>query len=439
MSTIKRFNKDFINKTLSSEKKMYSTSDSTHNNNGSLDAYDMSFESATNYDNEESSIFFENSNNSIFEDIAEKTIRKAAYDNIMNKINDYSYSTITKEWWFEEAKALMQNDINLNDYCDNVQQRDIIVYYLKNVEDCSAYDDYSLRKKVSIARQAMLYDADHGYDILHSTPVLKEGKVDTGFCISSNSDMHYEYDGKYLQYYNENGINFIAPLAIIGADENGKACVDKEFSRSETFDYTITVSKYYTEIMHSNERYTDEFNNTISRHLKTVFMAQFDINDKQALSATSDGNGSWVAYAAENERGIFKSVDSNMTIDIGEVDSYRCGFDYMVDTYTHELAHVFANATGWHFDRADDIDLCREWLEVYDQLEPYTTAEGGKLLRPYAISNPHEAFAECIAEYFGGISSKNYNPNDLKAIDVTVNGRVRNLYDVMEYILRHEY
>ncbi|MBQ9011682.1 MAG: hypothetical protein IJ093_03435 [Bacilli bacterium] len=351
------------------------------------------------------------------------------YNNILNH-SRISNSIITEEWFLEKIKQLNDEKIPFNDYCDNIQQRTMLLFYLKNVED--NYPNLSFNQQLDIASQIMKYDIANGFDLIHSTPVLKKGKVNTNinFPDAILNIQKYEYEGEYLQYYNENGIKVIVALGEITTDSNGSICSNNTIDESYRENYIRQISRYYCNIMANSEKYSKKFNRQTSKNLKTIFMAPF--GDK-SFNSTSTGE-QWAAYVTGNEP-EFSKVSSNMIIDVNQfVGLSEDMYQYMVDSYTHELGHVYAYASeGDGLGIYKDIDLTNWWKEIYNQLPNYVDDSVGPL-RSYSMETSREAFAECVAEYYGGVSGI-YNPNDLKVIDVTIGGRQMTLYEVMSIIL----
>lgn len=346
-------------------------------------------------------------------------------------INNGLNSILTEEWIIVRTSDILLNNINLDDYCETEEQRELIYCYLKNVDDCSAFQGKTLEEKLEIASEVMKYDITHGYTIIHSTPILMNGKVNTNINPPGAIFIFqkYEYEGEYLKYYNEYGVDVVAPLSEIGATSDGKMYSTNTLKGSRE-QYISQLNKYYTEIMKNSEQYSNKFKDLAFSNLKTICLAP--IVGKQNLNHGGAAGGSWVAYVTGNEVELL-DVSSNMIIDTYEFyDQDVTSYDYMVNAFTHELGHVYAIASGNAPFDMFDIDSSIYWESIYNQLEPYCDDQNGPL-REYASSDLAEAFAECVCEYYGTDSC--FNPEDLRHVWVDVGGVHMTLYDVMSHLL----
>ena len=333
-----------------------------------------------------------------------------------------------------KKEELQKNGINYLDYC-NKSFPGISKYllgnyffvYLRNIELSARYQNCTLQDKCDIAGKVMEYDLNHDKEILYKTPVLKKGKVDSKITESKSllSKNTYTYEGEYLQYFNESGIEVIAPLQEITTTENGEIISKNSLYGNDKQRYIEKINNYYFTIMKQSQKFTQKFKEQTSQNLKTIFMAPFTNKDK---IGPTDG---WLAYITQNEFEL-NQVSSNMIIDTNQLTNENINkYHYMVNGYIHELGHVFANASDGQLF-SNEIDMDEYWVNIYNQIKTYAGDNGP--LKEYAATNSREAFAECVAEYFG---EGEYNTNNLKAIDVIdpETGEKTTLYDVMDKIL----
>ena len=81
----------------------------------------------------------------------------------------------------------------------------------------------------------------------------------------------------------------------------------------------------------------------------------------------------------------------------------------------HELAHAYHDHNRGRFDR--DIWMAFNSARNSGLYRNVASAEGGQLKTAYALSNPHEYFAELSAIYFGEGTYFPYNRDGLRRYD----------------------
>lgn len=322
-----------------------------------------------------------------------------------------------KAYITDDYKSELDKNLELyNIKFDSKEDRNNIYHYMIHIDELSETKNMGFYDKIEYAKYLMKYDKENGYKILFSTPILKSGIVDVNL-----NDEEVKYNGKYLEYYNPSGISVKAPLIEYRKDENGNL---KEYAieASEMDYYIMETNNYYNKIMQRTYNdYSDKFRNQILNNMKSITL----------VNANYD-NG-WAAFCAKNNR-----TNSYITIDMNDVMKSP---DYMLSTYTHELGHAYAAASSSNNNffinnllNRSDIDNKSEWKNVYNQI--IQNDSNKTFLKEYAHSSPVECFAECVAEFYANSSDDTiYNPNDLKAIDIEINGQEMTLYDYMDNLL----
>ena len=294
-------------------------------------------------------------------------------------------------------------------------ENDKLVRYYSYVDKIFG-DDVSISDKYNFSKSLLKEDEKNYNYLLYSTPLLKNGKISTIF---SNNKYYsnYQYNGNYLEYFNDAGINIRVPLSYFSSDEDGNL-ITKSMDDKMAEHVTTLSGEYYSDLMENSYKYSDKFKNTINENLKDVVMIYEDENFDTEKSPKD-----WVAYTSrKNELSTFSEVAVRLSY--VEKDS-----NYMVDSYTHELGHAYANATGF---KKKKVDSSSSWKEVFKQVNENDSSH--LLLRDYAHSVDSECFAECVAEYFASGNCDIYNPNDLKVLSVDIDG-YDNMYDYMTSLI----
>ena len=99
-------------------------------------------------------------------------------------------------------------------------------------------------------------------------------------------------------------------------------------------------------------------------------------------------------------------------------------YEYMVNSFVHELGHAFANNKIFGKDR----DETKEWKAIFNQIVAKEDREN--YFRDYAVTNPAELFADVCRDYYN-------KPNNLKMVEIEING-YDNLYDYMNDLMGGE-
>lgn len=333
---------------------------------------------------------------------------------LARKVNDiHNYSEyITDEYKSSIDKKIDYYSINFN----SEEEKKYIYSYMAHIDEFPETRKLSFNDKIKCAKHLMKFDKENGYRILLSTPTMKSGTIDVDL-----EDTEVQYQGKYLEYYNPDGINVTAPLIEYKKDENGNI---KEYAieADKIDDYIWECSNYYNSIMQKTyNEYSEKFRNQTINNIEKITLVNENYDHDWAGFCSNVGN-----------------TKSNITIDINEVikDS-----SFMLSAYTHELGHAYANASSSNINyfinillNRSDIDYTSEWKNIYNQINEKDSNHN--LLRDYAYSNQYECFAECVAEYYAGSSDDiDFNPNDLKTIDIEVGGKEMTLYDYMNQLL----
>ena len=313
-----------------------------------------------------------------------------------------------------------KNDIDkkLDYYTIELEKEDkkYIYNYLIHIDNLEETKYLSFNEKIEYAKYLMKYDKETGYNILMSTPILKSGTLGINLI-----EEEVKYNGKYLEYFNPDGINVTAPLIEYRKDEKGNI---KEYAIEayKLDDYIMDCNKYYKSIMQKTyNKYSEKFRNQVLNNMKKITL----INGNY--------NRDWAGFCTPIE-----STKSTITIDMQDVMN---DYSYMQSAYTHELGHVFAFAssskTNFFINNMlnnSDIHDNAEWKSIYKQINKNDPSHN--LLRDYAHSDQYECFAECVVEYYADSSDDiDFNPNDLKTIDIEVDGKEMTLYDYMDQLL----
>lgn len=318
-----------------------------------------------------------------------------------------------------------ESKIDVLKYGIDLSNIDKLPYYLSIVETSRSY--LSLEEKISLASQMMIIDKQNGYQLLYSTPILKNGSIKIKL---NEKNEQSKYNGDYLEFYNPYGVPTIAPLCeyvYCDATTEGWNIMDKQEYES----YARGLSKYYIDIMKKSDTYSKHFKKQVYDHLdKLVFL-------------NTNYNHDWAAYSNfQTDVNSMVAIDTNELLEKDDttgmyIERDNTFWDFMIDTYTHELGHVFANASSKESrngTRTSDIDYSKDWEKIFEYVKLQEKEHA--TIRDYAFESPAEFFAECVAEYYGDENSSSiYNTNDLKIIQIEFMGKKISLYDCMSLIL----
>ena len=262
---------------------------------------------------------------------------------------------------------------------------------------------------------------------LKYTPEIKEGTIDTKLKNNDRKDYddNVKYEGRYIEYYNEDGIKVIAPLAI-AKYENGKI-VYVPMTKDQETAYINKITHYYNDIMKSTDVYSDKLKKELGKRVDTLSMVYIDPNSKEKIQV-SNGNAAYCAskgkYSNHSDIVMFSDQFINLE-NPNDIHNTQKRYDCMVRAYTHENGHAYAN------NRLilDDRDNNKAWTSIYNQVSSEEINK--EVLREYSVKNKAELFADSTEYYY-------HKPDKLKQveIDIEVHGKkYETLYDYMDYVL----
>ncbi len=347
---------------------------------------------------------------------------------------------------------------------------EVIAFYLSRVQKMldkqGSEENMSFGEKLQEARILMENDAAIGYGMLHSTPVLRYGDIQMkpGF----DSAPEITYTGEYLQFFNEYGIEVVAPLgsfAYTGEYTAFSSLEEAEEYLNEFPERVDVCRQYYNRIMDNiNNRYTDFHREALRQNLGRII---FEIDDSgafnyvDALGNPIQRDSDAITYLAMP--GDYQKTEINVGIGNLLWNKEDCDlFEYMVDAFTHETGHVLDNYLK-RLEYQHAILNCQQdntlsayettysinsptYMDFYNLLEGTDTINSGDKvgvggLCNYAFADPRENFAELVAEYYGTGNGAyvHYSPDDLKAIQIQIHlnsgDRIMSAYEIMDNIL----
>ncbi len=334
----------------------------------------------------------------------------------------------------QEKEEMDEKITNIVQSLDSMQSSlEVIAIYLLQVE--SALDDgtpVSLCDRLKEASQLMTVDRMFGYSFLNSMPVLENGRIDFWNGSGTTGDP-VEYDGKYLKFFNEYGVKFYAPMAIIGDG------VITPYSNDEIDEYSQYYSRCYVNIMKMQNVFTDLHKQSIRENLDMVILENSDY----------ERNNGAITFPWGPEDGKTCSVNINIH-NMLENPIPNHEYDSSVVTFTHESGHVLDNYLAKKSGCAYGFSNRPEYQDYYNSLLTNSFAHSEyHALGYYAFDNSAENFAESITEYYGNFYSndfKRYSPYDLQDIEVCPNplpGWITKIehsvtaYDVFDNILKN--
>lgn len=357
----------------------------------------------------------------------------------------YSQFKITGATSLENKLVLLQKE---SDYLENVIEKfkdkllnmddslNVIAIYMKIVENIFRQSTVSFTNKLNMVGVLMRQDAEYRcYQNLYSTPILENGEFD-GYV-----GEQIKYKGKYLKYYNKDGVSVYAPLAKIQLNEDGGLVITDFQNEEEQQNFINLTSRYYTDIMQGSERYTDTFRQMTSDNLESITLAYIDYDKDWAANT--------VSYLNNDKK-------NKICIDMNDANK---NYYYQLDAYTHELGHVFDNAISkkngtsnemmW-YSLGNDFYSIREQVDQNDIGSTSENVISITYLRDYArqtdkngrIIEVPETFAELCAEYYGScypsVNPCGYSPDDLADINIHLDGySYTNLYEIMDDIMKN--
>ena len=325
-----------------------------------------------------------------------------------------------------EVSEVLNNTITLYSDATNMStSAEIIAIYIKKVElelQAEGIENPSLNKIYSRLPQAIEDDKQKDYEWLYSTPILKNGKVN----IYNGTYSNNKYEGEYLQFYNNNEIPTIAILKKVSYNENEEPSYISFDTEEEKNNFITKTREAYMHIKKNEKRYTEFYKDTTTKNLEKITFLYGE-------------NNIWAGRTHSSQ-----SDKSTIAIDIG---SYSAGANanQVVDIYTHELGHVFDNALAKKLE-TNTISYSEQssYLNIVEQIN--SEDPSNTYLRPYALNNSKETFAESCGEYYGNYDSNylkevdplQYDPRDLEKIDIIASEENKfsgTYYDYMNQIM----
>ncbi len=341
----------------------------------------------------------------------------------------------------------------------------IAIYMLEAERSLSLEENVSFGDKLQETFLLMEKDSNNGYNYLHTHPVLVNGVLSfesgafggvTGE-LSTNFNL---YSGRYLRFYNEYGVNVVAPMSWIGTDSN------IPFTEEEMEFFGRYCSDYYSSVMRfQNERFTDFHRKAVASNLDKLVL---EFSNYERIDGA-------ITYSCLPHENVGCTINANMCQFVNgryadETEMTGDGYtrsldDYSLDSFVHETGHVLDNYCARelykvHQERGDS-NLGKYDTEYYSNSEDYqkfylalcendTTISGTDYLSEfynvgeradnvnhsggysiYALSTSFESFAESTAEYYGNCGSdiiSHYSPSDLG--DVTVSNDIGRLFGI---------
>ena len=378
--------------------------------------------SATDYNNEETAAFY--IKKALFSITNFFGFNENDYESMKNRID---YITMDDVERYENRTLGLLSYFDTDDYNS---YKHLFAVYLTLVEDKYGIDlsDEDLEFYV---QELFIADAQNNFEIAKSTPLVIEDTetemITQIKTIGEKGYMDYTYEGDVAYYFNPYGMEVAVPLGTIGPDEDGNM-TSTDMTDDQKEEYIKVVTKYYNGIMAETEKYSSEYKKkTVENTDKLVLVYIDKSNDEEEYF-------DWAGITHEHNFG--KKSDVNIRMDcFYDLDTNTVNDDiykYTIGAYNHEFGHVYNNSTR---DSEGTFNYKDTWKDIYKQVEKndsdYT------YIREYGHSNEGEFFAETMGEYYNtdNTATSQYNPTDLKMIeiDVTVNGtHYTNLYEYID-------
>ena len=398
-------------------------------------------------DNIENTISEVESKNSTFNNLNGQKIASGEKKSevIIKESSIASYCTSTKS----EIENMRDRISSILRAIDNAEESiQVIANYLLQVEEIlnpGSESNILFGERLQEAYNLMENDAMNGYSLLHSTPVLMNGDVQMtpGHGYGPNE---ITYSGPYLQFFNEHGIEVIAPMAHMGLDTY------QIYTETEINENISTYTQYYNRIMDNiNNRYTDFHRQALRENLSQIILEDSDYRDSNGNPIGRDNGGLTTPFFPSDNTAAIVNMPIRPLLNHPEDNDQ---WSYVVDSFTHETGHVLDNYLA-RLNYQQDNNFDHQFYSVSDsryttyyifqdfnpKINDNTDFFGFWGLRPYGFINPMENFAESVAEYYGdGIGTTvHYSPDDLKGMVFTVfdGSEVRRMssYEIFDNIL----
>lgn len=342
----------------------------------------------------------------------------------------------------KEIESLLSMSKGIQEIMNTIDDSaSIIAIYMKTIED-TLDEDTSFLDRLKKVNIIMEEDAKNNYEILLSTPLLCNGTSENVYIpyYYTNEDgkqecISYEsYSGPYLKMYTVGFGWAYAPLGTVVVnrnDDKGAKIIFEAMNEDERNSYTQKVIDYNKSVFQQGMRYTDKFRYGINKNLESISYINYS-------EETEWGNVAAVTKHTSSGSGLDKICIPMDQVDPNNVESYN----FMVEAVNHELGHVYDNyLQKEHFQVANsNVGFCFSNNDsVFQDVQSQVNSADPNydFIRDYGQDyGVSESFAEYTAEYFGN-GSDLYNPDDLRQIDIHINGEDMTLYDYMDYILNY--
>lgn len=284
-----------------------------------------------------------------------------------------------------------------------------------------------------------MYDKyiNNGTGNLEYSPEIKTGSFDTRLILNDGFWVWdtLKYDGEYLEFTNEDGKIAKIPLAVIVYDDKSSQIKYVSMTDEQKEQYIDKVTQYYNDIMNNSKNYSDKFRSEINDRVDLLSILYIDPSSREKIQAahnryTDVGSAAYCKNANNISTHSSVVIFSNEFINFD--DSSSCfntdeAYNYMVNTYTHELGHAYANDRMILWDR----DNTYVWNNIYDTVANDNT--NLQILRDYSVADKKELFADSTDYYYN-------DPDRLKQVEINFdlpefNMHFDTLYDYMDYIL----
>ena len=219
-----------------------------------------------------------------------------------------------------------------------------------------------------------------------------------------------EYNGEYLVFNNGDSGNAITttfPLAKF--DKNTGEWT--YFSENEKKQYVEKATNYYSEVKKLQSNYSSKFKQEVIENVDTQTL--FATNSKWAGLTTPGGN----------ETNVTINVETNLS-------------DWNINAYTHELAHGI-DQNSKYSSNPTFIDVCNQIKDNY-----YDANDSTNRYNVYTVLDknsgalkPNECWGRMVEGYFG-TGKGSFSSDDLKSMEITVNGANTNAYDYLSTLLQ---
>lgn len=269
----------------------------------------------------------------------------------------------------------------------------------------------------------------NGYINYDYFPITKTGSFDTKLNMNDAKtyDDTLKYSGEYIEYVNKDGILVRAPLAIVKY-ENGNI-VYTPMTEEQKEQYINRITNYYNDVMDNAEDYSDRFKDETGDRVDSVTFVYVAPTSKSQIDSV-DGYAGYCRRTGtySNHSDILLCSDEFINFDDPNSNyNSQQNYDYMLNTYTHELGHAYGNNNMFFPDR----DNSGFWNTVYDKVSSDSVNEN--ILREYSLTNKYELFADATDYYYS-------DPDRLKQVqlDLSVPGTALHfdtLYDYMDFVM----